>query len=80
MSNKGATIMIDTHWTAPGLGHMRRHREAAFLGDRDEIAKSAAAASLAHACEVWRQTYKVSFRHAMSAQILDLESDGKPSR
>jgi crotonobetainyl-CoA:carnitine CoA-transferase CaiB-like acyl-CoA transferase len=35
---------------------------------------------LPHACEVWRQTYKVFFRDAMSAQILDRESDGKSSR
>jgi hypothetical protein len=72
--------MIHTHQTASGLGHMRRHREAAFLGDRDEIAKMAQLQALPNACEVWRHAYKVSFRHAMSAQILDLESDGKPSR
>ncbi len=67
-----------------GLGRMqppfRRHREAAFLGDRDEIAKMPQLHASAHACEVWRQAYKVFFRHAMSAQILDHESDGKPSR
>jgi hypothetical protein len=36
--------------------------------------------ALPHACEVWRQTYKVFCRHSMSAQLLDHESDGKPSR
>ena len=40
----------------------RRHREAAFLGDRDEIAKMAQLHAPAHACEVWRPAYKVFFR------------------
>ena len=57
----------------------RRHREAAFLGDRDEIAKMAQLHASAHACEVWRPAYKVFFHHATSAQILDHLSDGKPS-
>jgi hypothetical protein len=72
--------MIHAHQTVPGLGHMRRHRKAAFLGDRDERTKMAQLQALPHACEVWRQAYKVSFRHAMSAQILDHVSDGKPLR
>ena len=67
-----------------GLGRMqppfRRHREAAFLGDRDEKAKMPQLHASAHACEVWRQAYKVFFHHAMSTQILDHESDGRPSR
>ena len=54
-----------------GLGRMqpplRRHSEAAFLGDGDEIAKVAQLHASTHACEVWRQAYKVFFRHAMSA-------------
>jgi hypothetical protein len=37
-----------------------------ILGDRDEIAKAQLQA-LPHACEVWRQAYKVFFRQAMSA-------------
>jgi hypothetical protein len=68
-----------------GLGRMQppfcRHSEAAFLGDRDEIAKVTQLQALPpHACEVWRQTYKVFFRHSMSAQVRGHESDGKPSR
>ena len=39
-----------------GLGRMqpllRRHREAAFLGDRDEIAEMAQLHAVPHACEV----------------------------
>ena len=54
----------------------RRHREAAFLGDRDEKAKMAQLQALPHACEVWGQAYKVFLRHAMIAQIPDRESDG----
>jgi hypothetical protein len=33
-----------------------------------------------HPCKAWRQAYKVSFCSGMSAQILDHQSDGKPSR
>ena len=48
----------------------RRHREAAFLGDRDEIAKMAQLQALSHAYEVCGQAYKVFLRRAMSAHIL----------
>ena len=59
---------------------LRRHGEAALLGDGDEIAKMAQLHASAHACEVWRQAYKVFLRHAMSAHLPDHKSDGKPSR
>jgi hypothetical protein len=45
----------------------RRHREAAFLGHRDEIAQMPQLHVSLHACEVWGQTYKVFFHHAMRA-------------
>ena len=56
----------------------RRHREAAFLGDRNEIAKMAQLH--AHTCEVCHQAYKVFFHRTISDHIPDHESDGKPSR
>lgn len=46
---------------------LRRHREAALLGDGEKIPKMAQLhAALSHACEVCRQAYKVFFRRAMS--------------
>ena len=42
-------------------------REAAFLRDGDKIAEMTQLHIFFHACEVWRQAYKVFFRHAMSA-------------
>jgi len=67
-----------------GLGRMqpafRRHREAACLGDRDEIAKMAQLQAWLHACEAWSQAYKVFFGCAISTQILDHASGGKPAR
>jgi MmyB-like transcription regulator ligand binding domain len=75
--NRASTVMLTDYGSLPPgqrnvlrfifLDPRRGHREAAFLGDRDEIAKMAQLQALPHACEIWRPAYKVFFRHAMSA-------------
>lgn len=45
----------------------RRRCEAAFLGDRDEVAKMAQLHAVPHVCEVWCQAYKVFFPGTTSA-------------
>jgi hypothetical protein len=70
----------DCRWPKENQQLSRGEREAAFLGDRDEIAKAARFHAMPYACEVWRQAYKVLFHRTTSTQLPDRESDGMPSR
>src|SRR6267143_1414091 len=45
------------------------NREAAFLGDGDEVAKMSQLHDIAHACEVWGPTYKVFFLPARRTYV-----------